>query len=242
MTTLEYNGTTVRVPDNWDDITLGQYDTIFPEQPETPRDRVAFVARVCKVEEGLLLDWPAEIFERIIGLLGFLFEANPARPNPCVTIEGVEYLVSTEDKLTLGEWVDIEEAQKSGDRVLSEILAIVCRPLDEAYDCDRTEERRVLYAAQPVSTFLGVLAFFLQCKNAFEKRAASYSKLAQGIGLLARNTKPLRGLGFGIKLFRIWPIIRYLILIGLLRFRLRRCLRTCNTGKTKTTQKRPSVS
>lgn len=55
--------------------------------------------------------------------------------------------------------------QKQGKNVLSNILAIVCRPVGEKYDCKNNDERREVFAALPVSKVLGVLAFFCTAKT-----------------------------------------------------------------------------
>lgn len=157
---LEYDNTRISVPESWDDITLGFYESFYDEEPSTARERVEWVAHICNVDSELLLEWPSEVFNRIVGYLDFLFKNNPAEPSPTIEVEGVKFIVPIEEELTLGAWVDIDEVQKQGKNVLSNILAIVCRPVGEKYDCKNNDERREMFAALPVSKVLGVLAFF----------------------------------------------------------------------------------
>ncbi|SHJ66031.1 hypothetical protein [Bacteroides stercorirosoris] len=242
MVAIEYNKVKISVPESWDDITLGFYETFYTVKPETARERVALVAHICKTDANLLLGWPAEIFNRIVGYIGFLFEDNPAPPSPVVEVEGVKYVVPIEDELSLGAWVDADDAQKKEENVLSNILAIVCRPVGEEYNYKNNEARAAMFAALPVSKVLGVLAFFLHYKTVLDQRTAAYTKLAALVGQLPQNIKPLLSRGGGIKLSLIWPTLKYYVLIILLRYQLRKFLPSYSTVKTKTRQKTPSVS
>ncbi len=235
MVQIEYNTVKIEVPESWDDITLGFYETFYAERPETARERVALVAKICKVDVNLLLSWPAEVFNSIVEYIGFLFKDNPASPNPVVEVGGVNYIIPIEDKLSLGAWVDADTVQKAGENILSNILAIVCRPAGEAYNYENNEERQAMFAALPVSKVLGALAFFLTCKTASDRRTAAYTRLARAYGQLPRNIKLFLIHGAGIKLSRIWPIIKYIFLTTLLRYRLRRLLHSCSTEKIMNT-------
>lgn len=238
MTTIEYEGTRVEVPDGWDEITLGRYERVCGMRPETARQRVELVAEVCGTSAEVLMGWPAEIFNRMVEILGFLFrEAEEVVPRAELEIEGVRYVVPIGDKLSLGAWVDVDEVQKRGENILSGVLAIICRPVGEAYDGNNNEERQRLFAGLPVSRVWPVMAFFLRRRDAFVKRTVAFSKLARGIDRLVRSTESLRGRGDGIRLSRIWRRGVSWILIVLLRYRWRRFLRSCSSEKTRSMPK-----
>mgnify|MGYP006906849322 FL=1 len=59
---LEYDNTRISVPESWDDITLGFYESFYDEEPSTARERVEWVAHICNVDSELLLEWPSEVF------------------------------------------------------------------------------------------------------------------------------------------------------------------------------------
>lgn len=239
MITIEYNGVTISVPENWDDITLGFYETFSTETPKTSRERVAWVAHVCRVDVELLLGLPCEVFNTIVDGLDFLFKDNPANPISTVEIDGISYVVPIEDKLILGEWIDAEEVQQKGDHVMSNILAIVCRPAGEEYNYENNESRAAMFAALPVSKVLGVLAFFLYYSNALKRRTRLYTKIIELADRLPRNISHLPGRGVGIRLSLIWPTIKYYILMLLLRYHLRRLSTSfCTKGIRKRRRKR----
>jgi hypothetical protein len=237
MVEIEYAGKKLNVPQNWDDITLGLYEQIYALKPDTARDRVALVAKVCSVDTETLLSWPAEIFNIIVSHIMFLYGDHTTAPSPVVEIAGVKYIVPIEDELSLGAWVDADEAQKTGVTSLSTTLAIVCRPAGEDYNYKNNEARRIMFAAQPVSKVLGVMAFFLHCRTVSEQRTKAFGNLQKMADQLPRSTEILRNLGTGTKLLRTWRIMRFYILTELLRYRLRKFSHSYNTAGIKTTRK-----
>lgn len=242
MVTMEYNKVKISVPSNWDDISLGLFESLDISKPTTSRNQVDTVAKLCNIEAELLLSWPAEVYSEIVECIYFIFGDNPAKPSPEIEIEGIKYIVSISDDLTLGEWVDIDEVQKAETNVLSNVLAIVCRPIGESYNHKNNEARAAMFAALPVSKIQGVLAFFLRCKMVYEQRTAAYTKLAQTIDLLPKSIKPFLKRGAGIKLSTTWLMVKYFAMIALLHYQLQKFLRTCNIKKIKITPKKPSVN
>lgn len=237
MVTIEYNKQKINVPTTWDDVTVGHYETFYMDKPETARERVALIAKICKVDAAVLLDWPADAFNIIVGRCDFLFKDNPAEPNPAVEVDGVIYVAPIEDKLSLGAYVDADEVQKNGEAVLSNILAIVCRPGGEAYDYEKSDARAAMFAALPVSKVQGVLAFFLQCKDVLDKRTTAFTDLVQAVALLPPSIKAFQKPGAGTKLSRNFRAMKYKSLMLLLNWRLQKLLRSYNTYGIKNTQK-----
>ena len=242
MVTIEYDNNEIKVPTGWDDVKLGTYDKVYHLRPKNARERVDYIAAVCQVEASVLLSWPVEVFNKVVGFMDFLFTDTDVPPSPFVEVGGVRYTVPIDDKITLGMWVDVDEVQKSGEAVLSNVLAIVLRPTGEKYNYENNEARAAMFADLPVSQVLGVMGFFLHCKNVLEAHTAAFSKIQEVADLLPRNISALVSRGGGIKLSQIWRIPKYLILITLLRYQLRKFLPSYSTGRTKTTPKQPSVN
>lgn len=237
MIRVEYRDLRVDVPSSWGDITLREYESINFSEYKTRRDKVDLIARLCKKESSDMLTLPVDVFNRIAGIVSFLFDANLGEPCTSIEIEGITYTLNTEDRLTLGEWVDVEEVQKGGDNVMSNVLAIVCRPVGEEYDCARNEERAELFGALPVSKTLGVLAFFLHSALMLSRRSALFSTLRETEKLLPQITGLSQNRGGGIRLSTIWRGVKFGITVRLLRYRLRKYLRTYNIGEIKNAQK-----
>lgn len=232
MTTIEYNKQKISVPDNWADIKLGTYEKITKAKPTTAREQVKTIATACAIDENVLLEWPKDIFTRVLDIISFMFNEDAGEPSPAVIAGGVTYVVPLEDKLSLGAYIDAEEAQK-GDNPLSETLAIVCRPAGEAYDPDLTDERAAMFAALSVLDVRGVLAFFLQRKTAYEKLTRDYLCLVQLCDQLPPNIPRSQSHGVGTRLLTILPRAKYKTLIRLLRSELQLFSRSFNLGAIK---------
>lgn len=222
MKKYEYNDIIVQVPTGWHEVTVSTYDRMWTIKPKTARERASVIAIACGVDLQVLLDWPTEVFNMILHDVGFLFTDNPVPPSPAVTIGDAQYNVAIEEKLTFGEYIDADHVQKNSDAILSNVLAIVCRPAGEKYNPDNNDDRAAMFGALPVSEVQGVLAFFLLYYQVSTKRMQLFASLQAVANLLPPNTAALLKSGVSIKLSRIWPIIKYCFLMKLLRARLRK--------------------
>lgn len=242
MKTITYLEKSVNVPENWDEVTLEVYESFYKDKPETPRDRVALVSRICSTDPELILNWPSEIFVMILDITNFLWVEYIVDPSPSVKVDGVTYTIQVEEKLTLGEYIDADSAVKESDNALRNLLSIVCRPYGEKYDPDKSEERVEMFAKLPMSQVQPLLSFFLHCKNVSDQHTKAFSCLTEAVELLPPPILLLRNLGAGINLSQIWRIIKYTGLIVSLRYQLRKLLRSFNTPGIRITRKGRSVS
>lgn len=232
MIKIEFENNTLHVPEGWHEIKLSDYEAWNTSKPETKMDYVHFVAQVCKVDANLLLESPTELFDIIIEALDFIFDsASEPQPSHKVKIDGLDYFVSLSDKLTLGEWVDVEsvlnespEDQNEGEGEqkgkLSEMLAILCRPAGEKYNADLTEERATMFRRQTCDKVLPLLAFFLFKKRKSEEILNHYSTVLDQANQFLKDTETFVVNGDGIKLLPIWQRIRYTYLVRSLKKQL----------------------
>ena len=165
MKRIKIDGTTVKIPESWDEITLGFYETWYHRQPATTREKVELAAEICRIKPERLLSARADTFNRIARLLAFAFNNEAPTPSPMLTAKGVKYTVTPSAELTLAQWVDADEAQHSGEKPLSSLLAIVCLPPGEKYDPSRFNDRQQLFASLKMSETLGVLGFFFTLRQ-----------------------------------------------------------------------------
>lgn len=236
MVKIEYNKDVINVPENWNEITLGQYERFYTRKPETNREHVEFVAEICAISPEALLAMDVSVFDNLVHILGFMFQDSGYEAAPSMVIDGVTYVVSVEDRLTVAEWVDADTAQKEGLDVISNVLAIVCRPSGETYDSDRSDARRDLFKAQPFSTVAPVMSFFLQCNQQLSALTQAFISLKTAADLLPRNIRLFQRHGAGIRISPIWPTIKYYFLMLLLRYQLRNFSRKYFTDRTKNAQ------
>lgn len=240
MTTLEYNQSTLLIPDSWDEVDLATYQKIWRMSSETRKEMVGMVAALCGTSEQVLLSWPAEVFDIIVRKTAFIFTGELPQPSPKIKIEDIEYVIPIEDKLSLGEWVDAEDAQKEGERSISGILAVVCRPIGEKYEIDveKTEARQALFESQPMTKIFPLMAFFLSCASASATRTEVFTQIDLLRDRLQEATQNLRKATGGTGSSRSLRGIIYYPLMRLLVGRLRRSLHSFSTGLTVNVRKK----
>lgn len=228
MEELIYDDVKMLVPESYDDVLLGDYETYYRMKRETINERIDYVAKVLKVEASQLLAWPIDVYDYAASKLEFLNGDNPYAPSPMMTHKGITYLIDVGEKQSFGAWIDVEETQKAGDAVLSTVLSILCRPAGEAYDSEAAEERQKVFAALPLSKVLPVLGFFLQCSEILELNTRASIEIGQALSLLPKSASDFLKRTGGIKLSTIWPAVRYYVLMRSLAYHLRKLYRTYN--------------
>jgi len=220
MIKIEFEDTVINVPESWKDIKLADYEKWYLKQPETKTDYIRFVADICKIDDMLLMESPTSLFDVIINTVNFVFNNNIV-PNNKITIDGQEYFVSHGNKLTLGEWVDVESVLNSdNEQKLSEILAILCRPIGENYTPELLEKRQEIFRNQSCEKTLPLIAFFLHKKSELDKISNRYSEAIILANQFVLDTEDFVINGDGIKQLPIWQRIRFTYLMKSLKKQL----------------------
>ena len=229
MKRIEVNTDIINVPESWDDITLGFYETWFDKAPQNRKEQIELVAEICKIDSATLLSYPVEVFNIVSDTLAFVFTESTTTPSPFIEIEGVKYIIPITETLTTGAWVDAEQAQKEDEHVLSSILAITCQRAGETYDTLRTEERQKMFAKLTMSKVLPLLGFFLHYKKVLESRSAMFLQVREVANQYVNSTVSFPSDGDGTKFWQIWPRVRFYIWTKYLKNRLRKSLRSLDT-------------
>lgn len=237
MKRIEIDKAVIDVPETWDDITLGFYETWFFKTPLTRLEKVQLVAEICKIDPSVLLNYPIGLTNLIIDTLDFIFRETTVSPSPSIVVEGVKYTIPITESLTTACWIDAEQAQKDKVAILSNILAIVCQPNGETYDPNKSEERRKMFAELKVSEVLPLLSFFLHYKKMLETPSMMFSQIRGVAYLYVNSTENFPNVGGGTKLLRTWRAVRYYALTKWLRYQLRKYLRSLDTSLTVNNQK-----
>ena len=238
MVKIEFEGNLIQVPDKWEDIRLCDYESWFLKTPQSQNEQVEFVAAICKTDPKILLEAPVEVFNIIMQTISFIFrqEFEPANR---ISIGGTNYSIAFSDELTLGEYVDIDQVTSSDSTTkVSDILAIVCRPAGEAYDANRTEERRELFRNLTCDKVLPLITFFLRRKQDYEMILHHYSKVVEEVNRFVKDTKTFVQNGVGIKSLPIWQRIKYYILMRSFKKKLSKFSAFSSISKTASKPKK----
>ncbi|MBB4036967.1 hypothetical protein GGR21_002881 [Dysgonomonas hofstadii] len=209
MLRIEFNEQNISVPDSWADITLADYEKWFMHQSGERVQDVNLIAGICKIDAAMLMESPRQLYDTISGAVQFVFDTG-FEPSTKVNIKGQDYFITLSDKITLGEWIDIENVlQSDSDTKISEILAIVCRPAGESYNVETTKERKELFRSLSCDMALPLLAFFLHRKKESEAILNHYSQVVAQANRFLEDTKTFVINGGGIKQLPIWQRIRF---------------------------------
>lgn len=217
---IEFDGVKINVPNSWNDITLEEYEKLYLLKPETKLEYIQYVADVCRIDAKLLINSPTQLFEIVSNAIQFIFD-NDFEPVNKVVVDETEYFISFSDKLTLGEWVDIDSIIKSdSDTKLSEMLAVLCRPIEEKYNPDFLDERKKIFQSLSCDKVLPLISFFLLKKRKSDVISNHcLAVIAQGNQFL-KDTKSFAQNGDGIKQLLTWQMIRYYYLMRSLKKQL----------------------
>lgn len=223
MIKIEFDNRKLEIPSGWKDIALGDYEGWHLQKPATKAEYVNYVANICKIDADLLLNSPTQLFTVVTESIGFIFDAE-FEPKDHVEVEGCNYFISLSDKLTLGEWVDVEAVLESdSEHKLSELLAILCRPAGEKYNPDMTEKRRDMFRNLSCDKVLPLVCFFLLKKKKSDEILNHYSTVVAQATQFLKDTKIFAANGDGIRRLPIWQRIRYTYLTKSLERQLSKC-------------------
>lgn len=238
MLEIKFDGVKLSIPNKWEDVSLKDYESWYLQKPETRLEHIQHVADVCKIDPKVLLNSPTEVFNIASEAISFIYKQD-LEPKNKVEIFGEDYFINYSDKLTLGEWVDIDGLlmDQENTNKLSKLLAILCRPIGEAYNHDNTERRQKLFQELSCAKVLPSIGFFLlKEKKSREILDHSLTVIAQGDQFL-QDIRTFVLNGDGIKRLPTWQTIRYIYLMRSLEKQLMRCSDFFSTGAINHKQK-----
>lgn len=220
MLKIEINGVKVSVAEGWDEITLGEYEQWGLFQSGDEANYLQLIAAICKVDPKTLMNISVDEFGIIREALRFATETE-VEASPQIEIDGTIFSVSPSDKLTLGEWVDIDAIMASRSTTkISEMLAVVCRPPGENYDADKVQSRYDMFRSLTCDKALAPVNFFLLKKKRSDEILNLYSEVVAQAVRFVQDTEHFVTNGDGIKLLPIWQKIRFTFLMKSLKKQL----------------------
>lgn len=205
----------ISIPTGWHEVTLGDYEKWYFKGEQTGLSgQVDYMADICQIEVPELMDAPAKVYETFSKTVSFLVNAD-FEATQKVTINGTEYFISLSDEIVLGEWVDIDAVlgNEDSNTKLSDLLAIVCRPVGEEYDHSLAAKRAELFRQQSCEKMLPLVSFFLRKEDRLNEILHHSSQVVAAASRFLEDTKTFAASGDGIKRLPIWQQTRYSYLI-----------------------------
>lgn len=174
---------TLSVPDNWNEITIGQFQEISELQNEGVERTIDMISIFLNEDPELVRKIDVTTLTKLIGLLAWSNDMpSDAIYKPIITIGEEQYgLISKFQSLSNGEWFDLEHYIKDGPiKNLHLIMSILYRPLITAFnDRDRIIneydsnmlpiQADIFKSKVMVTDVYGVLVFFSLIEKSFLK-------------------------------------------------------------------------
>lgn len=195
------------LPTRWDEVTLGQFaelEKLYKGEASKGVDAVDLISIMSGRTKDEVMALPVDFMETMTIHLVFL-EIQPEIEKPIdrVEIDGETYIINVKEKLKFGEYVDFDQLVKNDPCDYPSMLAILCRKEGEAYDSDfianEFQKRVEMFASQPVTKILPLIAFFLEWSTTYMGLSSNYSMtkeaLSQEVQNLENSAKLMGGKG-----------------------------------------------
>jgi hypothetical protein len=173
------------LPDNWDEVTLGQFQEIALSDGE---DRMLDIISILSDgDPDELRKMDPDSFARCIEALAWV-KGLPESGNykPIIEVNGERYgFVNRMSDLTVGEWIDLESWMGNSNENMHKIIALLYRPLVSAvsdsyrvidkYVAAESAERSKLFQEHvKIGDVYGAMLFFSLIEQEFIKITPKY--------------------------------------------------------------------
>jgi len=230
MRKIKIDNTVYLIPQKWEEIKVKQFDKVQAilrdkEPDEISLKTLASVASsITEIPMSTLSQAPKQIFDLIINELNFLFNgSHETAPGNSIIIKGIKYTFPTsEDEITLGQFVDAEEVIK-GEEVIASIMAIMLLPEGGKHTSQKFNERKEIMQALPVSSVLPLLNFFFLSGEEFTKVFQAFLEAKVGGLQSLHQWENFLISGDGTTQFANWHRAIFLKWIKLLKSQLLKC-------------------
>lgn len=225
MKKITIENTTYKIPTSYQDITLGDYESWFDFEATNSYERIKLVSLITKIPYDVLMELPTSVFSYLASEVSFPFSKGFdyfEKLNEIV-VDGISYSIGYKDEITLAEWVDVEAVLQQDENRLSEILAIVLRPIGEKYNSKNNPLRIALFRDITLDKAFPLFAFFLTLNHQYQKIIQLYSKVVEMANLQVEQCETYQKNGDGITQLSYWQKKIYQRLMKRLKKQLSKC-------------------
>ena len=205
-----------KVPQSWDDLTLGKfqelerlYDTEDGnERKFDVRDVLDLMTDRTKDEINEL---PIEFTDMLLRKMYWLHEQPQfGKPSNKVTIDGVQYTVHNENEMKFGEYVALDTALKGDKHNYAAMLAILCRKEGEIFDAKFENEvlpsRIEFWKNVSVMKVMPIVSFFLELSSMSLQVSQLSLEIQEGINHILKHIETSKRNGVFSALYTKWQV------------------------------------
>ena len=202
-----------KVPQSWDDLTLGKfqelerlYDGDEKERKFDVRDVLDLMTDRTKDEINEL---PIEFTDSLLRKMYWLHEQPDfGKPSNKVIIDGVQYTVHNENEMKFGEYVALDTAMKGDKHNYAAMLAILCRKEGEIFDAKFENEilpsRIEFWKNVSVMKVMPIVSFFLELSSMSLQVSQLSLEIQEGINHILKHIETSKQNGVFSALYTKW--------------------------------------
>ena len=205
-----------KVPQSWDDLTLGKFQELErlydgdedKERKFDVRDVLDLMTDRTKDEINEL---PIEFTDMLLRKMYWLHEQPDfGKPSNKVTIDGVQYTVHNENEMKFGEYVALDTAMKGDKHNYAAMLAILCRKEGEIFDAKFENEilpsRIEFWKNVSVTKVMPIVSFFLELSSMSLQVSQLSSEIQEGINHILKHIETSKRNGVFSALYTKWQV------------------------------------
>ena len=205
-----------KVPQSWDDLTLGKFQELErlydgeedKERKFDVRDVLDLMTERTKDEINEL---PIEFTDMLLRKMYWLHEQPDfGKPSNKVTIDGVQYTVHNENEMKFGEYVALDTAMKGDKHNYAAMLAILCRKEGEIFDAKFENEilpsRIEFWKNVSVMKVMPIVSFFLELSSMSLQVSQLSSEIQEGINHILKHIETSKQNGVFSALYTKWQV------------------------------------
>ena len=205
-----------KVPQSWDDLTLGKFQELEKlydgdddkERKFDVRDVLDLMTDRTKDEINEL---PIEFTDMLLRKMYWLHEQPDfGKPSNKVIIDGVQYTVHNENEMKFGEYVALDTAMKGDKHNYAAMLAILCRKDGEIFDAKFENEilpsRIEFWKNVSVMKVMPIVSFFLELSSMSLQVSQLSSEIQDGINHILKHIETSKRNGVFSALYTKWQV------------------------------------
>ena len=205
-----------KVPQSWDDLTLGKFQELErlydgeedKERKFDVRDVLDLMTDRTKDEINEL---PIEFTDMLLRKMYWLHEQPDfGKPSNKITIDGVQYTVHNENEMKFGEYVALDTAMKGDKHNYAAMLAILCRKDGEVFDAKFENEilpsRIEFWKNVSVMKVMPIVSFFLELSSMSLQVSQLSLEVQEGINHILKHIETSKRNGVFSALYTKWQV------------------------------------
>ena len=205
-----------KVPQSWDDLTLGKFQELErlydgdddKERKFDVRDVLDLMTDRTKDEINEL---PIEFTDSLLRKMYWLHEQPQfGKPSNKIIIDGVQYTVHNENEMKFGEYVALDTAMKGDKHNYAAMLAILCRKDGEVFDAKFENEilpsRIEFWKNVSVMKVMPIVSFFLELSSMSLQVSQLSLEVQEGINHILKHIETSKRNGVFSALYTKWQV------------------------------------